>query len=50
MAWILSLATFEGERVNTIPRGTDQILVPVTQIKNRFSVPSELLFMHSHLS
>ena len=43
MAWILSLATFEGERVNTIPRGTDQILVPVTQIKNRFFSPFRTL-------
>ena len=43
MAWILSLATFEGERVNTIPRGTDQILVPVTQIKNRFFIPFRTL-------
>ena len=43
MAWILSLATFEGERVNTIPRGTDQILVPVTQIKNRLFSPFRTL-------
>ena len=50
MAWILSLATFEGERVNTIPRGTDQILVPVTQIKNRFFIPFRTLIYHSHLS
>ena len=34
---------FEGERVNTIPRGTDQILLPVTQIKNRFFSPFRTL-------
>ena len=48
MAWILSLATFEGERVNTIPRGTDQS--QSLKLKTVFPVPSELLFMHSHLS
>ena len=45
ITWILSLATFESERVNIIPRGTDQILVPVTQIKNRFSSPFRTLFL-----
>ena len=43
MAWILSLTTFEGERVNTVPRVTDQMLVTVTQIKNRFFSPFRTL-------